>query len=182
MSLKELPEGRLILDMFPSLFDALRLVRFYLSPPLLFLTLAQIYPLVPWPAPSPTSTPGSTDMPSPFLATPAPTRYSSFYSTPPSPSLLSSPFTFPPWLFPAVPSGYWSLPSSRLSFLNWATTLLSTRRYSDLYKMNYSRLSSLGGSGLLSFYSKSPQRALAEGFPAYTFAPWQFGKAMHVCS
>jgi len=96
-----------------------------------------------------------------------------------------------PWLFNAVPKGFWHEHANRVAFMqNLQETLRFTSAQGalhtrlrcllvliyvlDFYKLTKKDFVDHGGSGLLAFYKNSIARAVEDTVAPDDFAPWLF--------
>jgi len=68
-------------------------------------------------------------------------------------STVYSDYRYRPWLFAAVPKGYFDLEMNRREYLNW---LLETVKVSEYKELNANHFTQNHGSGLLAKYGGSP--------------------------
>ncbi|MBN4050257.1 hypothetical protein JYT28_00715 [Desulfobulbus sp. AH-315-M07] len=84
-------------------------------------------------------------------------------------------YEWQPWLFPAVPQGYWHKRKHRLKYMRWLGERLGYKRPEHWYKISVQDFEDNGGLGLLvSKYGGSPIEAVMNLVPRYSWKEWMF--------
>lgn len=79
------------------------------------------------------------------------------------------------WLQGRVPTGYWDHLENRIAYMKWLEKTLGYKKPEDWYQIAKQDFHVNQGGGMLAnYYGDSPQRALLDLYPDFTWRPWLF--------
>ncbi len=90
-----------------------------------------------------------------------------------------------PWLFPYVSQQEWAEASVRREYLDWLADKLDIKEKNDWYAATIPQVvANVAGSGFLSLYENSLQKALSDVYVDFPWRPWLFKHVAHgfLCS
>jgi hypothetical protein len=80
-----------------------------------------------------------------------------------------------PWLFKAIPDGYWNSIQNRRFFFQWLAEELHIEREEQWYNVSLLDIKRTGGGRMLQvFYHDSFIAAIQDIYPDYEWLPWRF--------
>ena len=83
-------------------------------------------------------------------------------------------YDWKPWLFVAVPKGFWESLGNRRSYLDWLGQRLGYRRMNDWYEITIHDFLGNRGAGLMAYYRSSPALAVTSLVPGRNWCEWKF--------